>query len=285
MIIDVLMDTVLDGIKLLPFLFVTFLFIEMFEHKLSKRTCEIVEKSGRFGPLLGGVLGIFPQCGFSVMATNLYVTGIVSLGTLISIYLSTSDEMLPILISRGVELVEIFKILVIKVVIAVIFGFMIDFFFKNGNRASYGSENYDICTKEHCHCDEGILMSSIRHTLNIFAFIFGASLIINFIMTMGGEKVLSGIFRDSGVFSLMVASLIGLIPNCGASVIITELYLEGVISLSCVISGLLTGSGVALLVLFRSNKSLKDNVMILALVYGLGVIGGLFVSVFSSIIF
>lgn len=277
--IDILLETFIDGIKILPFLFVAFLLIELLEHKFSKKTKKIVEKSGSFGPLLGGILGMIPSCGFSVMATNLYVTRIVTLGTLISIYLSTSDEMVPILLSSGATFSEISLILGIKVVIAVIFGFVIDFICrKSHNKKKKYEDQYHICEEEHCHCEESIIKSSVKHTLNILLFVLGASLIINIIMEFGGHDILSGIFKGKGIFSLMLASLIGLIPNCGASVIITELYLEGIIPLSCVISGLLTGSGVALLVLFRSNKNIKENVRILLLVYGIGVIGGLFVS-------
>lgn len=281
---DILLETLLDGLKLLPFLFVAFLFIELLEHKFSKKTGKIIEKSGKFGPLLGGILGIIPQCGFSVVATNLYVTRIVSLGTLISIYLSTSDEMLPILISRGASFSVIGKILGIKVIIAIISGFVIDFLFRSDiNKEDISKDQYHICEDVHCHCEDSIIKSSIKHTLNIFLFILGASFIINFIMEYVGHDILSNIFKGSGVFSLMLSSLIGLIPNCGASVIITELFLEEIIPLSCVISGLLTGSGVALLVLFRANKNIYENLKILVLVYGIGVFGGLFVEVVSMV--
>lgn len=275
--IDILVESLLDSLKLLPFLFFSFLLIELLEHKFSKKAINVIEKSGRFGPLLGGVFGMVPQCGFSVMTTNLYVTRIVTIGTLISVYLSTSDEMLPILLSHGTSFSEISMILAIKVIIAVISGFVIDFIWSKNVSKNKDKYQYHICEEDHCHCEESIVRSSIKHTLNIFLFILGISLIINTIMNYGGHDILSGIFKGKGIFSLMIASLIGLIPNCGASVIITELYLEEIIPLSCVISGLLTGSGVALLVLFKTNKNIKEDIKILLLVYGIGVVGGILV--------
>lgn len=278
--IDIILDTLIDGIKLLPFLFLAFLFIELLEHKFSNKTKKVIEKSGNLGPLLGGLLGIFPQCGFSVMATNLYVTRIISVGTLISIYLSTSDEMLPILLSRGASFEIIFKILLIKVIIGIICGFIIDLIF--GTNFS-NKKHYDICEEEHCHCEDGVIKSSIKHTLNILVFILGVSFILNIIMEYVGEDILSSIFNSNNLLSPVVASLIGFIPNCGSSVIITELYLNNVISLSATIAGLLTGSGVAWIVLFRSNRDIKDNVKILFIVYIIGVISGLLIELLEFI--
>lgn len=278
--IELVLDSLIDSIKLLPFLFVAFIFIELLEHKFSKHTVEMIEKSGKFGPLLGGILGVFPQCGFSVMATNLYVTGIISLGTLIAIYLSTSDEMLPILLSHGTSIDIIIKILLIKVVIAIFWGFIVDLFIRRDNSIGH----YDICEEEHCHCEEGIFKSSIKHTVNIFLFILGVNFILNVVMDYIGEDILMGIFNGSSIVSPMVASLIGLIPNCGASVIITELYLNGVIPLSSVVAGLLTGSGVALIVLFRTNKNIRDNLRILFLIYGVGVISGLVIELLEFMV-
>ena len=125
--IDIIKDTLIDGLKLIPFLFIAFLIIEFIEHKLDNKSKTIISKSGKVGPLVGGILGLFPQCGFSVMATNLYITRIITLGTLISIYLSTSDEMLPLLISHNTDISIIIKILAIKLLVGVICGFIIDF--------------------------------------------------------------------------------------------------------------------------------------------------------------
>lgn len=279
--IDIILDTLIDGVKLIPFLFFAFLFIELIEHKFNRHTKNIVKKSGRFGPVIGSVLGIVPQCGFSVMATNLYITRIITLGTLISVYLSTSDEMIAVMISHGTSISKVIPILLIKVVIGVIAGIVIDFIFKSEvNR----DEEYSICEHDHCHCEEGIIKSSIKHTVNIIAFILVVEFVLNVIMEYGFRDVLVSFFKDNSIISIMLSSLIGLIPNCGASVVITELYLDGIVGLPSVISGLLTGSGVALLVLFKSNKNIKENFKILFLVYFIGVLGGIIVNLVSYLL-
>lgn len=278
--LDIIIDTVIDSVKLVPFLFIAFLFIEMLEHRFNNHTKELIKKSGKFGSLLGAILGAFPQCGFSVMATNLYVTRIISLGTLVSIYLSTSDEMLPILLSHGASIALIIRILLIKVVVGIVCGFLIDLIFQ---REENKLEDYHICEEEHCHCEEGIIKSSIRHTLNIFIFIFIITFVLNIIMDVFGNEILASIFNSNSFLSPILSGLVGLIPNCGSSVIVTELYLNGVIPLSSAIAGLLTGSGVALLVLFKSNSNFKENMKILLLVYGIGVISGLIIELLELI--
>lgn len=280
---DIVLDTLLDALKLLPFLFLAFLLIEFIEHKLSKKSKTIIEKSGYFGPLLGGTLGLVPQCGFSVLATNLYITRIISLGTLISIYLSTSDEMLPILIMEKASFSIIFKILLIKFIIGISAGFIIDFILRKSKRKQKKKkEDYSICHDEHCHCDEeGIFLAALTHTLKTLFFIIIVSFVLNIIMTYLGEDYISKIFMKDNILSPFLASLIGLIPNCSASIILTELYIGGAISFASVISGLLTGSGVALLVLFKSNKNLKENLTILALIYLIGSFSGIIIELFS----
>lgn len=272
--LDIIIDTLLDTLKLLPFLFIAFLIIEIIEHKLSDKNKDIIKKSGKFGPVIGGILGAIPQCGFSVMATNLYVTRIVSIGTLISIYLSCSDEMLPILISEKASISIIISILLIKISIGTISGIIIDLLF----RSNKNKFDYEICNHEHCHCDkENILKSSLVHTLKISLFILIINFILNSLFHYGGENLLSNILLKNSIFSPFITSIIGLIPNCGASVLITELYLNNTITLGATISGLLAGSGVAILVLFKTNKNIKDSLKILLLVYSIGVISGIII--------
>lgn len=273
--LDIILDTVKDSVKILPFLFITFLIMEFFEHKLSNKSKEKLEKSGKFGPLLGGVFGAFPQCGFSVAATNLYVAHIITLGTLIAVYLSTSDEMLPILLSKGASFTLILKFVFIKILIGIIFGFIIDLIFKKKLEADH---IHEICDDDHCDCDHGIIKSSIKHTLNIFIFLLIISFLLNFVMAYYGEDKLRNLLLDNNIFSPFISSLIGLIPNCGASVIITELYLSNVISFGSALSGLLTGSGVAILVLFRVNHNIKENLKILSLIYFIGVFCGIIIN-------
>lgn len=274
---EVIKDTVIDTLKLIPFLWLTFYLIEVIEHKYQKKSQKIIKKSGKYGPILGGILGCFPQCGFSVMATNLYITKIISLGTLISIYLSTSDEMLPILLSEKSDIKTILSIIGVKVLIGIIAGIIIDLIFKKRKEHSI----QEICEHEHCHCEKSILASSIHHTLNTIIFIFITSFFINILMNYGLEQYLKNIFHTSSILTPFLSSLIGLIPNCGASIILTELYLNHILSFSSLISGLLTGSGVALLVLFKNNKNTKENLFILFLVYTIGVFSGLILTIFS----
>lgn len=276
-----LLHSIKDVINLLPFLFIAFLIIELIEHKFSKKTKKIIAKSGKAGPLLGGLLGLFPQCGFSVMATNLYVTRIISIGTLIAIYLSTSDEMLPILLSNNVEFSVIAKLLGIKLLVGLSFGFLIDFILRKKKKDKI---DYNICDEDECHCEKGILKSTIKHTLNTLLFIFIATFLLNILIETLGEENISKIFLKNSIFGPFISSLVGLIPNCASSVIITELYLNGAISLGTTMAGLLTGSGVALLVLFKSNKNLKENLIILSLVYGIGVISGIVIELIQMIL-
>lgn len=280
--LDIILDTLLDTLKLMPFLFIAFLIIELIEHKLNNKNKKVLTKSKKYGVILGSLLGVIPQCGFSVMATNLYITRIITLGTLISVYLSTSDEMLPILISQKVAPSIIIKILLIKVLFAIIYGIIIDFIISKTKKKE--QENYQICDEEHCHCENGIFKSALKHTLNISIFILIINFIINIIFTYVGEDFLSKLFLKDTIFSPFITSLIGLIPNCGASVILTELYLNNAINLSSLISGLLTGSGTALIVLFKGNKSVKENLLIVLLLYLLGAFSGIIIELIELLI-
>lgn len=269
-ILHILVHSLKHSAELIPFLFIAFLIIELIEHKFSKKTKQLITKSGKLGPMVGSCLGAIPQCGFSVIATNLYTTRIITLGTLIAIYLSTSDEMLPILISRNADISVIIMVVLIKVVIGMIAGFTVDFFYRNKTK-----KDFKICEHDHCDCEESILKSSIVHTLKIFIFI----LIITFILNLGfhyiSEDILKKIFFNNTIFAPFLSSLFGLIPNCASSVMITELYLSGVITLGTAIGGLLTGSGIALAVLFKSNENKKETLTILTLIYLIGVVSGI----------
>lgn len=268
---EILLDTFIDSIKLLPFLFVTFLLMEYLEHRFSNKSNNIINKKNKFGPIIGSILGAFPQCGFGVSATNLYAARIITLGTLISIYLSTSDEMLPVLISEKSDFSLIASILIIKVIIGMVCGLIIDFIIKQKEE----SKIEDFCLDKHCDCSHGILKSSIKHTINIIIFIFIISLILNIFISYYSDEELKKIFLKNSAFSPFLASLIGLIPNCAASIILIELYLKKIISFGTILAGLLSSSGVSLLVLFKTNKKIKENIIILLLVYFIGVIFGL----------
>lgn len=282
-IIHIIEHSFFDTLNLLPFLFIAFLIIEYIEHKLTSKTKKLISKSGKFTPVLGSLLGLIPQCGFSVVATNLYVTRIISLGTLISIYLSTSDEMLPILLSANAPISTILLILVTKFSIGLIAGLTIDYIFRHDKNHKI---SYEICEDEHCGCNDhqSLLKSSITHTLKTFIFIFIATLIINLIFTLLGEQYLSRLLLKDTIFGPFITSLIGFIPNCGSSIMLTELYLNNAISFASLISGLLTGSGVAIIVLFKTNKNLKENFKIMGLLYTISVIVGIIIELINILI-
>ncbi len=274
--LDALLDTIIDSLKLLPFLFITYLLMELLENKAGEKTTRLIKKSGKFGPVLGGLLGIIPQCGFSAAAANFYAGRIITMGSLIAIFLSTSDEMLPILISEAAPLGLIIQLLLIKLLIGIISGVVIDFILRKKNNKENEIHIHDICQDEHCHCDEeGILKSSIKHTLHIFIYIFIITLIINIVIYFIGEENIAHIVINIPVLGNLIASIIGLIPNCASSVILTQLYLQNILTLGCLISGLLVNSGIGMLVLFRVNKSKKENLIILGILFIIGAISGI----------
>ena len=273
---DAILDSLIDTVKLIPFLLITYIIMEFIEHKTSHKTKDAIKKSGHFGPLIGGILGVVPQCGFSAAASSLYSARIITLGTLIAVFLSTSDEMLPILISEAVDVRIILSILGIKLVIAVVVGFIIDLFFRKRFETSEDEpEIKDLCEHEHCHCEHGIFKSALKHTINITLYIFIISLVLNIIIYFIGEDNLAHILNSTPVIGPIIAALVGLIPNCASSVIITQLYLSNVLNFATMIAGLLVNTGVGLLILFRTNKDLKENIKITVLLFAIGVIFGI----------
>ena len=282
-ILEVLQDTAIDTIKLLPFLFITYLIMEYIEHKTSNKVKDVIKKSGKFGPLLGAIVGVFPQCGFSVSATNLYAGRVITLGTLISVYLATSDEMLPILLTEAVPAGTIFTILGIKLVLGIVAGFIIDFIIRMFRKEKVEEQEEkieEICEHEHCHCEEGIVTSAVKHTLNITIFIFFITLVLNAIIAYIGEDTIAHFISKNVILGPIVAGLIGLIPNCASSVILTELFISNVISMPVLISGVAVNAGVGLLVLFKTNKNAKENLKIVGLLYIIGVLAGIILELF-----
>lgn len=272
--LEVLLETIVDSIKLLPFLFLAYLLIEFIENKAQEKTTKAIEKSGKFGPIIGALLGIIPQCGFSAAAANLYVGRVITLGTLISIFLSTSDEMLPVLISKAAPIGIIIEILLIKIFIGMVCGIVIDLLIKH-KEADKKEEIHKLCHDEHCHCEEsGIFKSSIKHTLQIFVYIFIVSLILNYAIHYIGEERLANLILNIPILGTIISGLIGLIPNCASSVILTELYLGNILSMGAMIAGLLVNSGIGVLVLFKVNKNLKENITILGILYIIGIVSG-----------
>ncbi len=289
LILDVVIDAVIDSLKILPFLFITYLIMEALEHKTHDVSAKIVEKTEYFGPLWGGLIGVFPQCGFSAASSNLYAGRVITLGTLIAIYLSTSDEMVPLFISNQVPVIILVKILAIKALIGILAGFIIDFvvhaYHKAHNRALNDPVKIDeLCEKEHCHCEEeeesgiiGIIKSSLVHTIHIFIFVLVLSLVLNLVIELIGQDTLAQLLKTSPIISHILAGLVGLIPNCAASVIITQLYLDQMITLGTMMSGLLVSAGIGLLVLFRVNSNKRENINITILLFVIGVVSGLLI--------
>lgn len=274
--LDVILDTTIDALKILPFLFLAYVAMEYMEHKMSQKTKDLIQKSGKVGPLYGGLLGILPQCGFSVAASNLYVGRIITLGTLISVYLSTSDEMLPILISEQVPIWTIIKILLLKAFIGIVAGFIVDFVLRKKEKQKENITH--LCEHEHCQCNEkNIFISALKHSINIFIFIYITSFLLNLLFHYVGEEALAGFILNKPIIGEILAGIVGLIPNCAASVVITELYINGIISLGAMMSGLLVGAGVGLLILFKINDDIKENLKITLLLYLIGVSSGILI--------
>ena len=274
--LDCLLDGLLDTLKVLPFLLVTFILLELLEHKMSKKSEKVLAKTKKGGPVIGGILGALPQCGFSSMAANLFSGRVITMGTLIAVFLSTSDEMLPIMISEKVNVLLVLKIIGFKVLVGIIIGFIIDLLYRK--KREEHEHIHDLCEHDHCDCEhDGIFLASVKHTIKIGLFILIANLLINLIIFKVGETNLSKLLLHHNILTYFLASIIGLIPNCAGSVIITELYLSKLISVGTMLSGLLTGSGLGILLLFRTNKNIKENLTILTIIYFIGVFVGIIV--------
>ena len=276
--------TIEDNIKLLPFLFLTYLLMEALEHTTGGKVQSRIKNAGKVGPLWGGLLGILPQCGISAAASSLYAGRVITVGTLLAVFLSTSDEMLPIFISAAVPASTVIKILVTKAVIAILSGFIAEFVYVSlFKKKEKDMDIHVVCEEEHCSCEDGVLKSAIRHTLKIFFYILIITFILTFIIEAIGEDKLAVVFQNIPVAGEMIAALVGLIPNCASSVVITELYLSGVIGAGAMMSGLLVNAGVGLLVLYRLNRNWKQNAGIVAALYGFGVFWGVVIEMFGIV--
>ena len=275
--LDCIFDALLDTIKLFPYLLGTFILLELLEHKLDKKNEKLLRKNNKLGPLVGSILGALPQCGFSAMAANLFSSRVITMGTLIAVFLSTSDEMLPIMIGEKIALLEVLKIIGFKVIIGILIGFIVDIFYKPKKEKN---TIHDLCEEDHCECEEdGILLSALKHALKISIFILLANALLNGIIYIIGEDTLKELLLKKNIIHYFLAGLVGLIPNCASSVIMTELYISNLISIGTLLSGLLTGSGIGILLLFRTNKNLKENLSILSIIYIVGIIIGILVDI------
>lgn len=268
---EVLLHGLTETLKLIPFLFLTYLLMEFLEHKASDKLSGFIKKSGKLGPALGGALGAIPQCGFSSVAANLYAGRVITLGTLVAVFLSTSDEMLPILISGSFSPKTIIGIILYKSLSAILVGFIIDIAMRLMKRDNEDIEIDGLCEEEGCHCEDGIFKSALIHTAKISLFILVITLAINTAIFFIGEENIAAIMHDAPIISHLLAALVGLIPNCAASVALTTFFAEGIITVGTMLSGLFAGAGVGLLILFKVNKNLVRNLTVLGILVLSGV--------------
>ncbi len=308
-ILDVLLDSVHDTLELIPFLFLTYLAMEALEHTAGGRTELIIARADKSGPIVGALLGALPQCGFSAMAGTLYAARVVSAGTLVSVILATSDEMIPVFVAHAEPAGRMFAIIGFKVVAGMIVGLLVDAVLRALHRAGDGHAHIaELCEAAHCDCGEidadadgaffspgapsagekntaaaaaqvwHIVRSALVHTAEVTFFIFLVTLVFGFVIEAAGTDAIAQVLGSHPVRATMLAALVGLIPNCGASVAITQLYLQGSLAAGPMMAGLLVSGGMGLLVLFRTNRDMRQNLIITAFVYVVGVVLGLVVA-------
>ncbi|WP_288071774.1 putative manganese transporter [Adlercreutzia caecimuris] len=297
--------SVADTLYLIPFLWVTYLAMEWLEHKTGERTQNAIRHAGAAGPIVGAFLGVVPQCGFSAVAATLYAGRVITLGTLFAVFLSTSDEMLPIFLAEAVPGNTILSIMGAKVVIGMVMGFVVDAVLRLARRDRDRLRIHELCEQDQCGCNhdcrtceaaperayehhddvehthshghgwKGILLSATKHTVQVTLFIFAITIVLNIVLGTVGEEALARLLGDNPAFSVFATALVGLIPNCAASVVIAQLYVEGVLGAGAMLAGLLVSAGVGLLVLVRANRPWRQNAAIIALLYVIGVFWGL----------
>ena len=297
--------SVADTLYLIPFLWVTYLAMEWLEHKTGGRTQDAIRHAGAAGPIVGAFLGVVPQCGFSAVAATLYAGRVITLGTLFAVFLSTSDEMLPIFLAEAVPANTILSIMGAKVVIGMVMGFIVDAVLRLARRDKDHLRIHELCEQDQCGCNhdcrtceaaperayehhddvehthshghgwKGILLSTTKHTVQVTLFIFAITIVLNIVLETVGEEALARLLGDNPAFSVFATALVGLIPNCAASVVIAQLYVEGVLGAGAMLAGLLVSAGVGLLVLVRANRPWRQNAAIIALLYVIGVFWGL----------
>ena len=304
--LDVLLDAAKDTLYLIPFLFITYLAMEWLEHKAGDRAEEAVRRAGAAGPVVGALVGVVPQCGFSAAASTLWAGRVITLGTLFAVYLSTSDEMLPIFLAESVSPLAIAKILGAKIIIGMVMGFVVDAGLRLSRRDKEKLRIHELCEREHCHCNGechaceqnpelaydfehdddhehhhehgSILRSAVKHTLQVTVFIFVITLVLNGVIAAVGEDAIGAFLSQNPVLSVLGSAVVGLIPNCAASVVIAQLYVEGSLGAGAMMAGLLVSAGVGLLVLFRANRRPGQNLAILGGLWVTGVVWGLLIT-------
>ena len=275
-----ILHTLIDTAKVVPFLFLTYLLMEFLEHKAGGAPERWLRGSGKIGPLIGGALGVLPQCGFSAAATGFYTGRMITTGTLIAVYLSTSDEMLPILISSGAPISTILKLLATKLVIGIAAGFAIDGvarLLRRGKADEQEPQIEELCERENCDCGDRFVLSALKHTAYITVFLLFFTFVLNIGIELVGEENIKSVVLDRPVLGSLLAALVGLIPNCASSVALTSLFVDGVLSSGALLSGLMVNAGIGLAILFRNNRPVKDSLRVVGILFGISVICGILI--------
>lgn len=276
-LLELIFDAVIDTFKVLPFLFIAFLVIEFLEHKAQDKIKHLFARAGIMGPTIATISGCIPQCGFSVMSANLYSSGIITLGTLIAVFLATSDEAILLLATAPNGSFEILRLVITKIVIALFFGYIIYFIEKSKHNHHHHHHTHDLCEQDHCGCEEDgkILKPALIHTVKVFGFVLIFTIIIDLLVAFIGTEALSRILLSESIFQPLLSALIGFIPNCASSVLLTQLYIEGSLSFGSLVAGLCTNAGAGLLVLFRNKAKLRDNLKIVGILYLCAILPGI----------
>lgn len=290
LLLDALKDGLWDGLLSLPILFLAYLLMELLERSEKFNEKILRGYSRRAGPALGGLLGIVPQCGISGAAASLFSTGSVTVGTMLAVFFATSDEMLPIMLSSladhgSIGVKDILLIVLVKAALGIALGYLADLLLGKWLRSQ--KDIHSFCEREHCACDgeEGnVFLSALKHTLKIGLMLVAVNIVLNLLFSVIGVEKLSGTVLSKPVIGEALLALFGLIPNCSVSVVITESYLSGVIGAGGLFAGLLSNAGIGLLVLFRTNKSLKENLVITVTLYALSVLAGIAVTLVSGLL-
>lgn len=276
-IIDIVLDGVVDSLKTLPFLFIAFLVIEFLEHKAQDKVKHLFTRAGKAGPFIGTLLGCVPQCGFSVMSANLYSSGIIALGTLVAVFLSTSDEAVILLATAPNGTNEIARLIITKIFISLFFGYTIYFIEKKSHKHHHHHHSHDLCEHDHCGCEEngGVLRPALIHTGKVFGFLLLFTVIINLIVSFIGTEKLSQLLLSDSALQPLLSAVIGFIPNCASSILMTQLYVQGTLSFGALIAGLCTNAGAGMLILFREKSKVKESFKIVGIMYLCSIVSGL----------
>ncbi|MEG0133929.1 MAG: putative manganese transporter [Clostridium sp.] len=279
-ILSTLEHSLLDLLPMIPLLLITFIVIELMEHKFADKLQNSIKKAGILGPILGALIGIIPQCGFSIMAVAFYSKRMISLGTMMAIFLATSDEAIPVILSMPKSYGILVPFLVLKVLIATTAGYIIDLFINEKSKrlemvcTRETEQIASVCTETESINYKKVIYHSIERTFKVMLYIYGVMVLISLAVEfIGIERLSSGVF-SGGILQILAFSIIGLIPNCAVSVGIVQLYSVGVISFASVIAGLCSNAGLGLIYLYKESKSFKKAFSITLLLLIISFIAG-----------